>query len=111
MNPVISEAIEQRRAGQFSKSRALLRQVLDDPEVSSVTHLHMAWSYDNEGLELEVVSHGELSLTGQLLEPDQFDALFGRAGALRSLGRYDEAFRCFDGLDVKYPDSKTVLPF
>lgn len=111
MNPIINEAIELRRAGQFSCSRSLLRQVLDDPEVSSVAHLHIAWSYDNEGLELEAVPHYELSLAGQLLEPDQFEALFGLASTLRSLGRYGEALRYFDELVVKYPDSKAFLPF
>tara|TARA_R110001592_G_scaffold336960_1_gene622749 strand:+ start:13674 stop:14156 length:483 start_codon:yes stop_codon:yes gene_type:complete len=111
MNPIINEAIELRRAGQFSGSRALLRQILNDPDVSSVAHLHMAWSYDNEGLELEAVPHYELSLSGQLLEPDHFEALFGLASTLRSLGRYGEALRYFDELVVKYPDSKAVLPF
>ena len=110
-NPIINQAIELRRAGQFSESRSLLLQLLDDPDVSSVAHLHMAWSFDNEGLEHEAVPHYRSSLSGQLSEPDYFDALFGLASTLRSLGSYVEALKYFEELISKYPNSKAVLPF
>ena len=71
----------------------------------------MAWSYDNEGLEQEAVHHYESALSGNLSEADKFDALFGLASTLRSLGRYDEALRHFEDLIEEFPHSKSVLPF
>jgi hypothetical protein len=57
MGLIINEGIRPRRLGQSYKSLFLLRESLYDPKLLSVARLHRAWSYDNQGLEQEAVTH------------------------------------------------------
>jgi len=111
MNTTIEKAILLRRKGRYADSRLLLEDLLNDQNSSSLAHLHIAWSYDNEGLEQQAVAHYEASLSGNLSKSDQYEAIFGLASTLRSLGRYEEAMASFEKLLVEFPGKKSFLPF
>jgi len=70
-----------------------------------------AWSYDNQGLESEAVQHYNAALTGDLVEKDHFEALFGLASTLRSLGKYHEAAVRFEKACTHFPNAKEAMPF
>lgn len=111
MNATIEQAILLRREGRYADSRSLLESLLDDRRTSSLAHLHIAWSFDNEGLEQQAVDHYKASLSGDLSKSDQYEALFGLASTLRSLGQYDEAMASFQRLLVEFPEEQSFLPF
>ncbi len=105
------DAFELRRAGRHEESRALLNKLLIDPMHAQRAHLHIAWSYDNEGLEAQAVPHYEQALEGKLQNDERLDALFGLASTLRSLGRYHEALKRFDEAVAENPESVELVPF
>ncbi|NVK74879.1 MAG: tetratricopeptide repeat protein [Oceanospirillaceae bacterium] len=74
-------------------------------------HLHIAWSYDNEGKEQQAIQHYLASLDGELKDIERFDALFGLASTYRSLGVYDTALAYFEQILNEYPDSIEVKLF
>lgn len=55
--------------------------------------------------------HYESALQGQLRTDERFDALFGLASTLRSLGRYKDAVVYFELTISDYPDRIEVKPF
>jgi len=78
---------------------------------TKISYLHIAWSYDNQGLESEAVQHYNAALTGDLGEKDHFEALFGLASTLRSLGKYHEAAVRFEKACTLFPNAKEAMPF
>lgn len=78
---------------------------------TKISHLHIAWSYDNQGLESEAAQHDNAALTGGLGEKDHFEALFGLASTLRSLGKYHEAAVWFEKACTHFPNAKEAMPF
>jgi len=108
---MFDRAVSLRREGRHTDSRALLIPLLDDPEWVSLANLHIAWSFDNEGLEAQAVSHYQAALAGGLFSEDRYEALFGLASTLRSLGSYPEALTLFDTLGAQFPDKTSHLPF
>lgn len=111
METKIDQAIELRRAGNFAASRELLTTLLDDARYASRAHLHIAWSYDQESNESAALPHYESALQGELGTDERFDALFGLASTLRSLGRYQDAVVYFELTIADYPDRIEVKPF
>ncbi|MFA0551483.1 tetratricopeptide repeat protein [Vibrio lentus] len=111
MEQVIKEAIELRQDAKYHESRALLETLLTNSHYAAKAHLQIAWSYDNEGKELEAIDHYLLSLSGELSATERFDALFGLASTYRSLGQYLEALSYFEQTLSEYPDSIEVQPF
>lgn len=89
----------------------MLSPLLSHSELGPIAHLHMAWSYDNEGKEQNAVHHYELALLGTLPKSDRFDAMFGLASTLRCLGKYDQALDYFKQTIAEYPDAVEVKPF
>jgi len=111
MNAIIKEAIELRKQGEYAASRALLTNLLPKPEFAAKAHLQIAWSYDNESQELAAIEHYELAIDGQLSKAEIFDALFGLASTLRSVGRYEDALNYFECILVEYPEAIEIQPF
>ncbi|CAM3701769.1 Tetratrico peptide repeat protein [Vibrio aerogenes CECT 7868] len=111
MEAVITQAIELRKNGKHQASRDLLTQLLNDNGYSGKAHLHIAWSYDNEGREREAIAHYRSSLSGNLSSTERFDALFGLACTLRCVGDYAKALHYFGQTIEEYPDSPEVKPF
>ena len=111
MNSIIQRAIELRKLGEYSASRDLLADFLSNPEFAAKAHLQIAWSYDNEGKERTAIEHYESALDGPLSKAEKFDALFGLASTLRSVGRYEDALNYFESTLAEYPDAVEVLPF
>lgn len=96
MESVIQQAKELRKASNYQESRTLLTTLLGDENYTAKAHLHIAWSYDNEGKEQEAIKHYTASLEGILSADERFDALFGLASTYRSLGEYQEALSYFE---------------
>lgn len=111
METFIEQAIELRKAAKYEESRALLTALLSNESYSAKAHLHIAWSYDNEGKEQEAIDHYLLSLSGLLSSVERFDALFGLASTYRSLGMYSEALGYFEKTLGEYPNAIEVQPF
>lgn len=111
MNTAIIEAIALRKSGNYEGSRQVLSALLSHSGLRSIAHLHMAWSYDNEGKEQNAALHYERALQGTLPESDRFDAMFGLASTLRCLGKYDQALDYFKQTITEYPDAIEVQPF
>ena len=111
MESLFEAAIALRKAGKYNESRALLRPFLTHQEMAGRAHLLFAWSYDNQGKAKEAVAHYRLAIEEDLSEVDRFEALFGLASTLRSLGSYDEALTFFEQTIVLYPEAQEVQPF
>ncbi len=56
MKDILEQAIELRKQGAFEASRALLMPLLSTPATKGRAHLHMAWSFDNQGKEAQASS-------------------------------------------------------
>lgn len=108
---LIRRAVELRDSGRHVESRALLNPFLDDPLLSGSANLHTAWSLDNEGLENSALKYYRAALCGYLSEEERFDALFGMASTLRSLGKYADALDMFDKTVLEYPNKLEIVPF
>ncbi|WP_281223620.1 tetratricopeptide repeat protein [Photobacterium sanguinicancri] len=111
MEATIKQAIDLRKEAKYQESRTLLKTLLKNENYAAKAHLHIAWSYDNEGKEQEAIEHYLLSLTGTLSSIERFDALFGLASTYRSLGNYSEALSYFEQTMIEYPGSIEVKPF
>lgn len=111
MATVLQKAIELRKQGHYHESRVLLESLLTDSVDAAKAHLHIAWSYDNEGKEQQATKHYLASLEGSLSKTERFDALFGLASTYRSLGKYEAALEYFEQTLDEYPDSIEVKPF
>ena len=111
MEGAIEKAILLRKSGKFEESRSLLFDLLSNAEFGAKVHLHIAWSYDNEGKEQEAIFHYQTALLGPLTKNERFDALFGLASTLRSLGEYEKALIYFEQTISEFPDSAEVQPF
>lgn len=111
MDSIIGNAIALRKEGKYSKSRELLERLLSNELCQGQAHLHIAWSYDNEGKERLAISHYQQALLGKLTSIERFDALFGLASTFRSLGQYEKALSYFEQTMSEYPDSVEVHPF
>lgn len=111
MESTIENAIKLRQLGKFAESRLLLGTLLPNPKLGARAHLQIAWSYDNEGKEREAIFHYESALVGPLPKTECFEALFGLASTLRSLGRYEKALQYFERTLSEHPDSIGVQPF
>lgn len=115
MKSTINKAIKLRRNGQYQASREVLQPLLDNDEYQAKAHLHMAWSYDNEGKEEEAIQYYHAALIGfgpeSGLETERFETLFGLGCTYRSLGQYDEALTYFEQTLFEYPDAMVVKPF
>lgn len=107
MDALIKHAIELRNEGRYQASRSLLNGLLEKAKA----HLHIAWSYDKEGLEQAAIEHYQLALSGTLSLVERFDVLFGLASTYRSLGFYLEALTYFERVISEYPKSIEVTPF
>ncbi|KDM91709.1 tetratricopeptide repeat protein [Photobacterium galatheae] len=111
MHSIIENAIELRKSGQYEASRKLLFSLLSNHEYQAKACLQIAWAYDNEGKEQEAITYYESALTGPLSTTERFDAIFGLACTLRSLGRYNDALTYFEQTISEYPDAIEVMPF
>ncbi|MDA9556648.1 tetratricopeptide repeat protein [Vibrio sp.] len=111
MDDIIDNAIVLRKQGEHLESRSLLRSLLNDEALYGRAHLHIAWSYDNEGKEDKAIEHYLASLSGELSNIERFDSLFGLASTYRSIGEYSKALRYFEQTINEYPDSIEVKPF
>ncbi len=115
MEATINKAIKLRKNGQYQGSREVLQPLLDNEEYQTKVHLHMAWSYDNEGKEEEAIKYYHAALAGldpeSGLETERFETLFGLGCTYRSLGQYDEALIYFELTLAEYPDAMAVKPF
>ncbi|HAS8545511.1 TPA: tetratricopeptide repeat protein [Vibrio vulnificus] len=111
MDEVIQSAIQLRKAGQYDQSRAQLTTLLQDAHYKALAHLHIAWSYDNQGLESQAVPHYLAAIQGNLTGDDRFEALFGLASTLRSLGDYQDALNWFEKTLQEFPERREVMPF
>lgn len=111
METVINQAIVLRKEEKYQESRALLTTLLDDNSYAAIAHLHIAWSYDNEGKEQKAIEHYLSSLSGMLSSIERFDALFGLASTYRSIGKYSEALNYFEQVINEYPSFIEVQPF
>lgn len=111
MQSIIQRAIELRKSGQCQESRKLLFSLLSNKDWMAQAHLQIAWSFDVEGRELDAVFHYQSALTGGLLSLDRYDALFGLASTLRSLGRYSDALTYFEQALSEYPNAIEIQPF
>ncbi|ELA7191260.1 MULTISPECIES: tetratricopeptide repeat protein [unclassified Vibrio] len=111
MENIIENAIALRQKGHHKESRKQLRLLLDDKKYQGKAHLHIAWSYDNEGKEVEAIDHYLTSLSGELSTIERFDSLFGLASTYRSIGEYNQALNYFEQTIAEYPESLEVKPF
>ncbi|QUJ68846.1 tetratricopeptide repeat protein [Photobacterium sp. GJ3] len=111
MNTQFEEALALRKAKQYEASRTILTTMLEEEALKAKAHLQIAWSYDNEGKEREAVAHYEAALKGPISENERFDAVFGLASTLRSLGNYHEALKYFEQTKHDFPDLIEVQPF
>ncbi|MBZ6065031.1 tetratricopeptide repeat protein [Aeromonas schubertii] len=111
MTHTIDEAITLRKEGRYEESRALLTPLLDKPELAARAHLHIAWSFDNQGSEQEAVPHYQGALAGTLAPDERLDALLGLASTLRTLGHYTEALGYFEQTRREFPEAQEIAPF
>ncbi|WP_313111398.1 tetratricopeptide repeat protein [Pseudescherichia sp.] len=111
IDPRIQHAIALRAAGEYERSRELLRTLTAFPTLKAEALLHIAWSYDNEGLE-DVAAKYYLAALEEGLEGDnQFEAKFGLACTWRCLGKYALAKEAFKEIIRDYPDASEAIPF
>ncbi|OEF81241.1 tetratricopeptide repeat protein [Vibrio breoganii] len=111
MDSIIENAIALRKEGKYSQSREQLEGLISSELYQGRAHLHIAWSYDNEGKEQLAISHYQQALLGKLTSIERFDTLFGLASTFRSLGQYEIALSYFEQTMSEYPDSVEVQPF
>jgi len=107
---IVDNAIARRRQGDFEGCRALLYPLLTGAD-AALAHLHIAWSFDNQGQELNAAEHYRQALTGDLSPQDRFEAQFGLASTLRCLGQYQAALPLFEALVQDFPEALEVQPF
>lgn len=107
----IEEAKALRDNEQFQASRECLEPLLNDAYFSTLAHLHIAWSYDMQGLEKEAVLHYKQALAGELEVQERLEALHGLASTLRCLGRYQEALTYFERASRDFPQAEEFKPF
>lgn len=111
MEANIVEAISLRDQGDFEASRALLKSLIDQNVSVTQANLHIAWSYDAQGLEAQAVPFYEQALTGNLADDDRLDALLGLGSTLRGLGLYEKALSVLEKGVAEFPEAKHILPF
>ncbi|MDC5807831.1 tetratricopeptide repeat protein [Vibrio europaeus] len=111
MESILMQAIALREQKQYQESRDTLASLLSNEVFAARAHLHIAWSYDNEGKERRAIEHYLQALSGSLSSDERFDTLFGLASTYRSLGQYHEALDFFEQTLVAYPDALEVQPF
>lgn len=111
MDSRMQNAIQLRKQGEHEQSRAALRLLVDDPALRAQAHLHIAWSFDNEGKEREAGEAYRSALAAGLEEEDRFEAQFGLASTLRCLGEYAQAKRIFEEIITTWPQASEVRPF
>lgn len=111
MDPRIQHAIGLRAAGEYEKSRTLLRELTKVPTLKAEALLHIAWSYDNEGLEERAAEYYQAALNEGLEGDNQFEAHFGLACTWRCLGKYVLAKQGFEEIIRDYPDASEAIPF
>lgn len=111
MNPVYRQAEDLRRQQRFQECRELLYPLLNVPEEAALANLHIAWSYDNEGVEKLAVPYYTQALAGNLSPADRRHGLLGLASTLRCLGEYAWAMRYFEIAATEFPDAQEFKPF
>ena len=111
MEETIKRAISLRKQSRFAESRSLLASLLGSKEHEAQAHLHIAWTYDNEGKESLAVDHYVAAISGDLAVNERFEALLGLASTYRSLGLYHDALRYFDIALAEYPNALEIKPF
>ncbi|WP_313123764.1 tetratricopeptide repeat protein [Pseudescherichia sp.] len=111
MDSKIQTAIALRSSGEYTKSRALLRELAVNPHLKAEALLHIAWSYDNEGLEDSAAKYYLAALEEGLEGDNQFEAKFGLACTWRCLGKYALAKEAFKEIIRDYPNASEAIPF
>lgn len=111
MDPRIQYAIVLRAAGEYEKSRTLLRELTKVPTLKAEALLHIAWSYDNEGLEERAAEYYQAALHTGLEGDNAFEARLGLACTWRCLGKYVLAKQGFEEIIRDYPDASEAIPF
>ncbi len=111
LNLTIKKAIELRKSEKYDESRALLLPLLSEEKNKAKACLHIAWSYDKQGNEQAAVDYYKSALAGTLSSEEHFEAVFGLACTLRSLGQYKDALPYFEQTLSEYPDSIEAQPF
>ncbi len=108
---LIEQAVALRKSGDHNASIALLKPLLDDELYCASASLHIAWSYDQQSQEQQAVPFYQAALKGPLTPSERFDALFGLASTLRSLGDYQNAQHYFEQTLQEFPEHLEVKPF
>lgn len=111
MDPRIQRAIALRVAGEYEKSRILLRELTEIQALKAEALLNIAWSYDNEGLEERAADYYQAALNAGLVGDNKFEALLGLACTWRCLGKYEIAKQKFEEIIRDYPDASEAIPF
>jgi len=62
MEATIKQATDLRKEAKYQESRTLLKTLLKNENYAAKAHLHIAWSYDNEGKEQEAHLKGSNKL-------------------------------------------------
>lgn len=104
-------AIALRTAGQYEKSRELLRELAKIQTLKAEALLNIAWSYDNEGLEERAAEYYQAALNEGLVGDNKFEALLGLACTYRCLGKYEKAKQGFEEIIRDYPEASEAIPF
>ncbi|SDH91387.1 Tetratrico peptide repeat-containing protein [Vibrio xiamenensis] len=108
---LIDNAVALRKSGNHIASIALLEPLLAHDAYRAQASLHIAWNHDQQSQEQQAVQHYQAALEGPLLPSDRFDALFGLASTLRSLGDYQQARHYFELTLQEFPEHLEVKPF
>lgn len=111
MDSRMQNAIQLRKQGEHEQSRTALRLLVEDPALRAQAHLHIAWSYDNEGKEREAEQAYRSALAAGLEDEDRFEAQFGLASTLRCLGEYAQAKALFEEIMHTWPQASEIRPF
>ena len=111
MDEKLRLAIELRQQQQYEKSDALLTELVQQPELYGKACLQLAWNCDVQGLEHKAIPYYQQALTGELNDTERFDAIFGLASSLRSIGEYQQAQQCFEQAREQFPQRVELLPF
>lgn len=111
MDTRLQAAIALRKQGEHEQSRQLLQALTTEPELRALAFLHLAWSYDNQGLEREAEHNYLAALDAGLDEEDRFEARFGLASTWRCLGKYQQAKTLFEEIMIAWPQATEIRPF